>query len=167
MILLGYLQLVLKYLEHLWAWGCFSVLSLMWPYLDILLKPDCHHAWVYNSNTSCCILSAYKCFICWFRFRSIDVNNGGISVFTFNKKGEAMLQSLNMTAHMYNDHTYVYWNFKTSLFGEEENSAERKHTPETGIQCSWNDNGQSKWCNLWIIPTSSLFSYHEELRIVV
>lgn len=42
------------------------------------------------------------------RFRSIDVNNGGISVFTFNKKGEAMLQSLNMTAHMYNDHTYLY-----------------------------------------------------------
>lgn len=42
------------------------------------------------------------------RFRSIDVNNGGISVFSFNKKGEAMLQSLNMTAHMYSDHTYLY-----------------------------------------------------------
>nr|CAD1843444.1 unnamed protein product [Ananas comosus var. bracteatus] len=34
------------------------------------------------------------------RFRSIDVNNGGISTFTINKRGEAMLQSLNMTAHM-------------------------------------------------------------------
>ncbi|KAB5534004.1 hypothetical protein DKX38_017090 [Salix brachista] len=42
------------------------------------------------------------------RFRSIDVNNGGISVFTFNRKGEAMLQSLNMTAHMYSEHIYIY-----------------------------------------------------------
>ncbi|KAF8411155.1 hypothetical protein HHK36_003698 [Tetracentron sinense] len=42
------------------------------------------------------------------RFRAIDVNNGGISVFNFNKKGEAMLQSLNMTAHMYSDHLYLY-----------------------------------------------------------
>ncbi|KAF5728913.1 2-carboxy-D-arabinitol-1-phosphatase [Tripterygium wilfordii] len=40
------------------------------------------------------------------RFRAIDVNNGGISMFSFNKKGEAMLQSLNMTAHMYSDHVY-------------------------------------------------------------
>ncbi|OAY67565.1 putative 2-carboxy-D-arabinitol-1-phosphatase, partial [Ananas comosus] len=37
------------------------------------------------------------------RFRSIDVNNGGISTFTINKRGEAMLQSLNMTAHMYSN----------------------------------------------------------------
>ncbi|KAK9267156.1 hypothetical protein L1049_009576 [Liquidambar formosana] len=42
------------------------------------------------------------------RFRAIDVNNGGISVFNFNKRGEAMLQSLNMTAHMYSDHVYLY-----------------------------------------------------------
>lgn len=42
------------------------------------------------------------------RFRAIDVNNGGICVFTFNKRGEAMLQSLNMTAHMYSDHVYKY-----------------------------------------------------------
>ncbi|KVH96984.1 Histidine phosphatase superfamily, clade-1 [Cynara cardunculus var. scolymus] len=42
------------------------------------------------------------------RFRAFDVNNGGISVFKFNKQGEAMLQSLNMTAHMYTDHTYLY-----------------------------------------------------------
>ncbi|PQM34134.1 hypothetical protein Pyn_12833 [Prunus yedoensis var. nudiflora] len=42
------------------------------------------------------------------RFRAIDVNNGGISVFNFNKKGEAMIQSLNMTAHMYSDHIYLY-----------------------------------------------------------
>ncbi|KAG7012431.1 putative 2-carboxy-D-arabinitol-1-phosphatase [Cucurbita argyrosperma subsp. argyrosperma] len=42
------------------------------------------------------------------RFRSVEINNGGISVFKFNEKGEAMLQSLNMTAHMYSDHTYLY-----------------------------------------------------------
>lgn len=42
------------------------------------------------------------------RFRAIDVNNGGISVFNFNKRGEAMLQSLNMTAHMQSDHVYFY-----------------------------------------------------------
>ncbi|XP_042461977.1 probable 2-carboxy-D-arabinitol-1-phosphatase isoform X1 [Zingiber officinale] len=42
------------------------------------------------------------------RFRAIDVNNGGISVFTFNRRGEAMLQSLNMTAHMYSSHIYQY-----------------------------------------------------------
>ncbi|MBA0724158.1 hypothetical protein Golax_020866, partial [Gossypium laxum] len=41
------------------------------------------------------------------RFRSIDVNNGGISTFVFNKRGEAMLNSLNMTAHMYSDHVYL------------------------------------------------------------
>ncbi|MBA0754366.1 hypothetical protein Gogos_020887 [Gossypium gossypioides] len=41
------------------------------------------------------------------RFRSIDVNNGGISTFVFNKRGEAMLKSLNMTAHMYSDHVYL------------------------------------------------------------
>nr|CAD1843466.1 unnamed protein product [Ananas comosus var. bracteatus] len=42
------------------------------------------------------------------RFRSIDVNNGGISTFTINKRGEAMLQSLNMTAHMYSNHVYQF-----------------------------------------------------------
>ncbi|GFZ03055.1 hypothetical protein Acr_15g0016630 [Actinidia rufa] len=42
------------------------------------------------------------------RFRAINVNNGGICVFNFNKRGEAMLQSLNMTAHMYSDHIYLY-----------------------------------------------------------
>ncbi|CAO2194372.1 unnamed protein product [Urochloa humidicola] len=42
------------------------------------------------------------------RFRAIDVNNGGMCVFTVNKHGEAMLQALNMTAHMYSDHTYEY-----------------------------------------------------------
>ncbi|XP_027105273.1 probable 2-carboxy-D-arabinitol-1-phosphatase [Coffea arabica] len=40
------------------------------------------------------------------RFRAVDINNGGLSVFNFNKQGEAMLQSLNMTAHMYTDHIY-------------------------------------------------------------
>ncbi|XP_057544242.1 probable 2-carboxy-D-arabinitol-1-phosphatase isoform X2 [Amaranthus tricolor] len=42
------------------------------------------------------------------RFRAIDINNGGICVFNVNKKGEAMLHSLNMTSHMYTDHTYMY-----------------------------------------------------------
>ncbi|KAG1334995.1 Phosphoserine phosphatase 1 [Cocos nucifera] len=42
------------------------------------------------------------------RFRAIDVNNGGISTFTFNRRGEPMLQCLNMTAHMYSDHVYQY-----------------------------------------------------------
>ncbi|KAJ8761548.1 hypothetical protein K2173_004324 [Erythroxylum novogranatense] len=42
------------------------------------------------------------------RFRATDVNNGGICIFNFNKKGEAMLQALNMTAHMYGDHVYFY-----------------------------------------------------------
>ncbi|KAL3522271.1 hypothetical protein ACH5RR_015105 [Cinchona calisaya] len=44
------------------------------------------------------------------RFRAIDINNGGLSVFKFNKRGEAMLQSLNMTAHMYTDHIYLHQN---------------------------------------------------------
>lgn len=34
------------------------------------------------------------------RFRAIDVNNGGISVFIVNQRGEPMLESLNMTAHL-------------------------------------------------------------------
>ncbi|KAK7302785.1 hypothetical protein RJT34_13681 [Clitoria ternatea] len=40
------------------------------------------------------------------RFRSIDINNGGICVFNFNNRGEAMLEAFNMTAHMYSDHVY-------------------------------------------------------------
>ncbi|XP_020221301.1 probable 2-carboxy-D-arabinitol-1-phosphatase isoform X2 [Cajanus cajan] len=40
------------------------------------------------------------------RFRSIDINNGGICVFNFNVRGEAMLEALNMTSHMYSDHVY-------------------------------------------------------------
>ncbi|KAI4371065.1 hypothetical protein MLD38_019339 [Melastoma candidum] len=42
------------------------------------------------------------------RFRAIDINNGGISVFNFNKRGEAMLQSLNLTTHMSTDHVYSF-----------------------------------------------------------
>lgn len=42
------------------------------------------------------------------RFRAIDVNNGGLCVFSFNKRGEAMLQALNMTAHIYTNHIYHY-----------------------------------------------------------
>lgn len=37
------------------------------------------------------------------RFRAIDVNNGGICSFKINEKGEPLLQSLNMTAHLYAD----------------------------------------------------------------
>ncbi|XAR59153.1 2-carboxy-D-arabinitol-1-phosphatase [Bertholletia excelsa] len=32
------------------------------------------------------------------RFRAMDINNGGLCVFKFNKQGEAMLQSMNMMA---------------------------------------------------------------------
>lgn len=42
------------------------------------------------------------------RFRSIDIHNGGLTVFSFNKRGEPMLQSMNMTAHMYTDHKYRF-----------------------------------------------------------
>ncbi|KAI5657075.1 hypothetical protein M9H77_25868 [Catharanthus roseus] len=42
------------------------------------------------------------------RFRAIDVNNGGLTIFSINKRGEAMLQSLNLTAHMYSDHKYQF-----------------------------------------------------------
>lgn len=31
------------------------------------------------------------------------MNNGGVCVFTVNKRGEAMVQALNMTAHLYSD----------------------------------------------------------------
>ncbi|CAN1279144.1 Probable 2-carboxy-D-arabinitol-1-phosphatase [Linum perenne] len=41
------------------------------------------------------------------RFRAVDVNNGGISVLEINTRGEAMVQSLNMTAHMYTSPTYL------------------------------------------------------------
>jgi serine/threonine-protein phosphatase PGAM5 len=37
------------------------------------------------------------------RFRAIDVHNAGVSTFTVNKRGEPMLQSLNMTAHLHVD----------------------------------------------------------------
>ncbi|KAI9121355.1 hypothetical protein K1719_008388 [Acacia pycnantha] len=40
------------------------------------------------------------------RFRALDINNGGICKFSFNVRGEAMLQALNLTAHMYSDHVY-------------------------------------------------------------
>eukprot|EP00897_Mesotaenium_endlicherianum_P009346 jgi/Mesen1/843/ME000112S10985 len=34
------------------------------------------------------------------RFRAVDVHNGGICVFTVNTKGEPLLESLNLTAHL-------------------------------------------------------------------
>ncbi|CAK9200599.1 unnamed protein product [Sphagnum troendelagicum] len=37
------------------------------------------------------------------RFRAIDVHNAGVSTFTVNTRGEPMLQSLNMTAHLHVD----------------------------------------------------------------
>lgn len=40
------------------------------------------------------------------RFRAVDINNGGISVFTVNKRGEPMLEALNMTAHLHSDDVY-------------------------------------------------------------
>ncbi|XP_057871774.2 probable 2-carboxy-D-arabinitol-1-phosphatase isoform X6 [Cryptomeria japonica] len=40
------------------------------------------------------------------RFRAIDINNGGISTFVFNKRGEPMLQGLNLTTHLHIDNVY-------------------------------------------------------------
>eukprot|EP00250_Pteridium_aquilinum_P005878 c15903_g1_i1 orf=149-1108(+) len=40
------------------------------------------------------------------RFRAIDINNGGICSFKINEKGEPLLQSLNMTAHLHVDSVY-------------------------------------------------------------
>lgn len=37
------------------------------------------------------------------RFRAVDINNGGICMFKINEKGEPLLQSLNMTSHLYVD----------------------------------------------------------------
>jgi serine/threonine-protein phosphatase PGAM5 len=37
------------------------------------------------------------------RFRAIDINNGGISVFSINTRGEPMLKSLNLTSHLHAD----------------------------------------------------------------
>eukprot|EP00850_Spirogloea_muscicola_P011380 SM000070S21346 [mRNA] locus=s70:632946:635434:+ [translate_table: standard] len=37
------------------------------------------------------------------KFRAVDINNGGISVFKINKKGEPMLQALNLTSHLHNE----------------------------------------------------------------
>ncbi|KAF3451168.1 hypothetical protein FNV43_RR07260 [Rhamnella rubrinervis] len=73
---------------------------------EILLAPGEHFLVVTHKS----ILRALICTALGLgpeRFRAVDVNNGGISVFSFNKKGEAMLQSLNMTAHMYSDHVYL------------------------------------------------------------
>jgi serine/threonine-protein phosphatase PGAM5 len=33
-------------------------------------------------------------------FRAVDMHNAGVSVFWINRNGEAMLQNLNMTAHL-------------------------------------------------------------------
>ncbi|OMO76426.1 hypothetical protein CCACVL1_15666 [Corchorus capsularis] len=73
---------------------------------EILLTPGEHFLVVTHKS----ILRALICTALGLppeRFRAIDVNNGGISTFSFNKRGEAMLQSLNMTAHMYSDHVYL------------------------------------------------------------
>ncbi|CAM6124764.1 unnamed protein product [Calypogeia fissa] len=40
------------------------------------------------------------------RFRAMDINNGGITVFTVNTRGEPLLQCLNMTAHLHVDGVY-------------------------------------------------------------
>ncbi|KAK9787846.1 hypothetical protein WJX73_001570 [Symbiochloris irregularis] len=34
-------------------------------------------------------------------FRAVEINNGGVSIFRINTKGEPMLVNLNMTAHMH------------------------------------------------------------------
>ncbi|XP_048323082.1 probable 2-carboxy-D-arabinitol-1-phosphatase [Ziziphus jujuba] len=91
--------------------GIFPLLNL-WgtareAWREILLTPGEHFLVITHKS----ILRALICTALGLgpeRFRAIDVNNGGISVFNFNKRGEAMLQSLNMTAHMYSDHVYQY-----------------------------------------------------------
>ncbi|XP_059291770.1 probable 2-carboxy-D-arabinitol-1-phosphatase [Lycium ferocissimum] len=74
---------------------------------EILLTPGEHFLVVTHKS----ILRALICTALGLgpeRFRSVDINNGGLCVFKFNKEGEAMLHSLNMTAHMYTDHIYHY-----------------------------------------------------------
>ncbi|CAD7699586.1 unnamed protein product [Ostreobium quekettii] len=39
-------------------------------------------------------------------FRAVDVNNGGVSVFRVNRRGEPMLTALNLTTHMHHDDVY-------------------------------------------------------------
>ncbi|KAJ8549565.1 hypothetical protein K7X08_033272 [Anisodus acutangulus] len=74
---------------------------------EILLTPGEHFLVVTHKS----ILRALICTALGLgpeRFRSVDINNGGLCVFKFNKEGEAMLHSLNMTAHIYTDHIYHY-----------------------------------------------------------
>ncbi|KAK6797509.1 hypothetical protein RDI58_005211 [Solanum bulbocastanum] len=74
---------------------------------EILLTPGEHFLVVTHKS----ILRALICTALGLgpeRFRSVDINNGGLCVFKLNKEGEAMLHSLNMTAHMYTDHVYHY-----------------------------------------------------------
>ncbi|PON58428.1 Histidine phosphatase, partial [Parasponia andersonii] len=74
---------------------------------EILLTPGEHFLVVTHKS----ILRALICTALGLgpeRFRATDVNNGGITVFKFNPGGEAMLQNLNMTSHMYSDHVYLY-----------------------------------------------------------
>lgn len=40
------------------------------------------------------------------KFRAVDVSNGGVCVFRINAKGEAMLESLNLTAHLHTEGVY-------------------------------------------------------------
>ncbi|GBG65643.1 hypothetical protein CBR_g51943 [Chara braunii] len=40
------------------------------------------------------------------KFRCVDVNNGGVSIFCVNPRGEPMLQNSNLTAHLYVDNVY-------------------------------------------------------------
>lgn len=39
-------------------------------------------------------------------FRAVDIHNGGVSIFRVNKRGEAMLTNMNMTAHMHHDDVF-------------------------------------------------------------
>jgi serine/threonine-protein phosphatase PGAM5 len=39
-------------------------------------------------------------------FRAVDIHNAGVCIFWVNRNGEAMLQNLNLTAHLNIDHMY-------------------------------------------------------------
>lgn len=77
-------------------------ITLMFSFIDSHTSTTIYKSWVLQP------LFLTGLILCRFRFRSVDINNGGLCVFKFNKEGEAMLQALNMTAHMYTDHVYHY-----------------------------------------------------------
>lgn len=86
--------------------GAFPVLELfqharaVWQ--DILERPGSAHLVISHKS----VLRALTCTALGLppgSFRAVDINNGGITEFRVNPAGEAMLISLNCTAHMHHD----------------------------------------------------------------